>query len=798
MIYKKPWDLFIHSRYYFLILAVVLLFFWPVFKGQIPFPGDLLINENPYKSLSVLGYSPGGYPNKGQGPDVIKEIYPWRYFSLSEFKKGSLPFWNPYNFSGNPQIANFQTGFFYPLNIIYLILPFNYAWTIIIMLEPLLAAIFMYLFLFKGLSLNKFASFIGGIAFGFSSYMTVWIEYGNIGSTILWLPLALLFTKRLYEKLTAVNFASLVTILFLSVLAGYIQGVFYIYTICFLYFTFLLLFGKTKSAGFKKIFVFLISLVFPILLTLFQLLPTLGLFLESTRGAYSLTQISKLLSPLEYWITVLVPDFFGNPATRNYWINGTYIERVMYAGVLITFFAIYGLIHSKSLGKRFFIALCAVSFVITTNIPGIKFLYLLPIPVISTTVPTRELSIFIFSVIVLGAMGIDYWLKEKKYKTKLTIIFVMAYGIIWFLVFLLPGFSSISSSSLAIAKHNLIFPTALALAAVFAFYLKKINKPASLVVITIIVCFDLLYFFNKITPFSPKELIYPKTPVISYLQKNAGINRFWGYGSAYISPNYQSVDGTYSPEGNDPLHIVSYGELLASSKTGASPLILPRPDANVAPGYGPDDLKNNFYRKRILDLLGVKYILHKQEMVDSWLQPDSTTFPQEQFTFAYKVYPWQVYENKGALPRFFIANNYKVESKKEILNSIYDKNTDLNKTVLLEENPGLNINNNSQGEVKLLSYRGNEIKFSTAAKGNSLLFLSDNYYPEWEAYVDGVKTKIYRADYTFRAVVVSKGTHEVIFSYHPANFILGLKISLIGFLLFLISFAGIKRYEKKI
>ena len=66
---------------YFLILAVVLVFFFPVFKGQIPFPGDLLIDSNPYSSQGFLGFSPGAYPNKGQGPDVINEIYPWRNFS---------------------------------------------------------------------------------------------------------------------------------------------------------------------------------------------------------------------------------------------------------------------------------------------------------------------------------------------------------------------------------------------------------------------------------------------------------------------------------------------------------------------------------------------------------------------------------------------------------------------------------------------------------------------------------------------------------------------------------------------
>ncbi len=77
----------------------------------------MLIEKNPYSSESFLGYAPGGYPNKAQGPDVITEIYPWKYFSIEQIKNGQLPFWNPHNFSGNPQMANFQTAIFYPLNL---------------------------------------------------------------------------------------------------------------------------------------------------------------------------------------------------------------------------------------------------------------------------------------------------------------------------------------------------------------------------------------------------------------------------------------------------------------------------------------------------------------------------------------------------------------------------------------------------------------------------------------------------------------------------------------------------------
>ena len=782
---------------FILIAVVVLAFFYPIFKGNIPFPGDLLVNTNPYRSQSFLGFAPNGYPNKAQGQDVIAEIYPWRYFSVNQLKQGNIPFWNPYNFSGNPQMADFQTAIFYPLNFLYFLLPFNISWTLLIMLQPLLAAFFMYLFLKKGVGLKDFPSLIGVISFGFSSYMTVWMEYGNIGSTFLWLPLALLLTKYLSQKINLKSFLALVATLFISILAGYIQGVFYIYVLCFLYYLYLVLVQKNFKS-YKNHILFLLSLGLPFLLTSFQILPTLQLFSQSTRGAYSLAQIAKDLAPLQYWITIVFPDFFGNPATRNYWIDGTYIERVMSPGIVILFFAIYAVFNKINfVEKKFFLIVSIISLIITTNLPLIKYFYLIPIPVISTTIPTRELSIFIFSLIVLGAIGLEYFINEKYFQKIFAFNYLVFFGFVWGVVLFLIKFYPALSQNLKITEHNLILPSVLILLTILAVFIKKINLKISLILLILLVVFDLFYFFNKITPFSPGVLAYPQTPIISYLQENAGINRYWGYGSAYIQANYQSVDQTFSPEGNDPLHISRYGELLASSKDGQLPQMLPRPDANVAPGYGINDLKTNYFRKRVLDLLGVKYVLQYQDVADVWYQTDFNTFPQEQYLLVNKIFPWQVYENKNALPRFFLADDYILaKNKTQALDLIYERSTDLKKTVILERLPNLQLNKSSNGKVSLLSYSGNKVSFKTNASGNQLLFFSDNYYPDWKATIDGKPTEVLLADYSFRAVAVPKGEHQVEFFYDPKIFKFGLVISL-GTLLIVVAYAIISVVLKK-
>lgn len=753
-----------------------------------PFPGDLLINENPYRTESFHGYNPGSYPNKAQGMDVITEMYPWRYFSIQQLKNGVIPFWNPYNFSGNSQMANLQTAVFYPLNFLYFILPFNFAWTVLIMLEPLLAAYFMFIFLTKSLKLTNLAAFLGGIAFAFSSYMTVWLEWGNIGHTLLWLPLSLFFVKRLSEKITPFNFASLIVVLTITFLAGYVQGAFYIYVVLFFYFLYLIRLSTSKEK-FKKSLYFALALIFPFFLSSFQLLSTYYLFLSSTRGGYSLSQISNLLLPIKYWVTGFASDFFGNPAARNYWIQGTYIERVMYVGVPILFFAFIG-IKSRIREKKFFLILAVVSLLIVTDLPFVKLLYLIPIPVISTTVPTRELSLFIFSMIVLGSIGIDLW-EKNNLRTKIPLIFQAVYIVFFAVTVLLWKFNILQYQNFSITIRNLVLPSILALSTVIIFYRFR-NKITGKVFLAGIIIFDLLYFFNKITPFSSTDFVYPKTPVISYLQQNAGINRFWGYGSAYINPNFQTFDRTFSPEGNDPLHIHNYGTLLASSGNGSIPNVLPRPDANIAPGYGSSDLADNFYRQRILDLLGVKYVLN-QKILDGY----DNTFPKDKYQLVWQKTPWQIYENRQALPRFFLTNDFKVyRSKSAALKNIYSKNIDLGKTLLLEAEPNITIDRNSQNNIKLLSYEPNKVVFQTKSSGNSLLFLSDNYYSQWGAFIDGKISNILIADYAFRAVAVPKGEHKVEFVYNPEYFSAGIWISLISFVSLLCFIFGIRNHEK--
>jgi hypothetical protein len=63
---------------------------------------------------------------------------PLRFFTAQAMRQGVVPLWNPYNASGEPWLANPQTGVFYPPQWIFLLLPFPTAYVTFLALHALL------------------------------------------------------------------------------------------------------------------------------------------------------------------------------------------------------------------------------------------------------------------------------------------------------------------------------------------------------------------------------------------------------------------------------------------------------------------------------------------------------------------------------------------------------------------------------------------------------------------------------------------------------------------------------------
>lgn len=766
-----------------LIFAVWFVFSSPYFlKNKIPFPSTYLVNFfAPWTAYPVFS---GPVKNNAM-PDVISQIYPWKVFTIDTFKNFQIPLWNPYSFSGTPHLANYQSAVLSPLNLIFFlpageagIIPFIDAWSLLVLLQPLMAGIFMYLFL-RSLKISREGSVIGSIAFMFCGFLVTWMAYGTLGYAILFLPLALFAIEKYYQTYKNRFLVLFSLTLPLSFFSGHFQISIYFFIFILSYIIFK--FFQTKNTLNTCYLIF--YTILGLLLSLPQLLLSIELYTQTLRS--SVFQKIEVI-PWGYLPTFIAPDFFGNPVTRNDWF-GHYAEWNAYIGLFPLMLSFYAIFIKRTKAVVYFAIVSLIALLLSFQTPVLDILVSLKIPVLSTSAASRIIVIFSFCVSVLAGFGLDSLLehvKNKKIKPVLywfllfLLIFIFIWGIILFKLF-------IPIDKIVISKQNLILPTILfatPFLTIFLFFfslrIKQTKKYIYLLplVLILITSFDMLRFANKWMPFDPRDKMYPKIAVENKLHQISGFNRSLSNLGGEATTYYKLS----SVEGYDAVYIQRYGEFVKYLDKGEfgqsfrSVVQFP---------------KRGLYTKEAVNFLGMKYLVHKiADGRNPWAFP-FWEYESSVFNRIYNDSNFEIFENKNVFSRAYLVGKYKVETDSEKILKLMFNSTNLRNEVILEEDPKLLLDNAS-GSANILSYTPNKIEISTNSKGNSMLFLSDSYYKGWNAYVDNKKTKIYRADYTFRAVFVPKGKHEVIFKYEPQSFKLGLAGAFLGLLF--ISGLGIK------
>jgi hypothetical protein len=139
--------------------------------------------------------------------------------------------------------------------------------------------------------------------------------------------------------------------------------------------------------------------------------------------------------------------------------------------------------------------------------------------------------------------------------------------------------------------------------------------------------------------------------------------------------------------------------------------------------------------------------------------------------------PVYVYELVDYYPRVMMVPKAEKASPTEIKEHLFAGDFDPKKKLFLEKETDWGAKGGYAATALFEKYADQEVVVSIQASGDGFLFLSDTYYPGWKAYVDGEETKIYRANYAFRAVPVPEGGHTVEFKYEPESFYWGLRLT---------------------
>lgn len=750
------------------ILTISLFYFSPIWKDKhIPFPGHLLVSFfSPWKEESWPGY-PTGVPRKDLlGFDTARMMGPWRQFITEELKSGRLPTWNPHQFAGAPLLANFQSALFFPPNLIYLILPFNIAWTILVISQPILGSVGMYLLLKelfkKSLTINHQPLIIAFLAvvYGFSAWMSVWIEWNIHGFVYALLPWTLLFVYR--RKI----FPTILTISAI-IFSGHPQMALIALTAAAVF--------AAVNHNLKK---FLLSAAVALFITSIQWIPAVRYYQQASREQSSSEFVyEKTLLPWNQITQLIAPNFLGNPATGNFRGQANFVETTAYSGIAILGFSLIGLISQirpiSQIGliNKFSIFLLLLIFILALPNPVSLLIGRLNIPILSTSVASRWLMLWPLATILLAAAGfqsLTFALAKVRLLAASTVLILI--GTVWIAAFFSPPqFRSIS-------VRNLIIPTGIAILWIittsviprpsavssgrsnrstrnlYRFQLKaemtkKLYRSSTIVnnlynfilnnfysisvlVILLASIYELIAFGQKTMTYTEKDFIYPSTPVIKKLQQlSTDYSRFAGTNGSAIESNFATYFGLYDLSGYDALYPRRIGELVWAANNNGEPVTDFSRSTVVTP-TAPSLARDNLW-----NIAGVRWILNKDDMLAEHPGQRSNDLSAD-FKLVWEEGKWQIYENLKVFPRaFFVAEISKI--------------------------PPISLIT----PAKITTYQSNLIKVEVDAPQDGYLVLTDTFYPGWKATVDGQEAKIIPALHAFRGVPISQGMHVIKFMF---------------------------------
>ncbi|MFC1851903.1 YfhO family protein [candidate division CSSED10-310 bacterium] len=766
-----------------IIITLSFIFYYPGFMpDHTIIDGNLMKIYSPWKSL----YNREFYADKDgmRISDPVVMFYPWFFYIKKCVSAGKIPLWNPYSYCGSPLLANYQSGFFYPLNYFFIFGDYDSALQFKLMVQFLICGLGMFSLL-RFLKLDFEPALLGSIIFLFNGFSVCWLQF-PIMSIVSLLPALILCCELMLQRWRPAVFLILILIFHFGITAGHPETFIHLLLIASIYIGVRLFhYGRQGS---RLIPFFSLALVIAALGAGAQLLP----FIEYLQDSFRLTRRiiaseASYIFQTKFLLLFYLPDLFGNQHAR-------YVESSSYIGILTLILATVALRFREKLNLMLsFLVIALVCLAIPFGLLGVhKGVQLIPLLKISLN--HRLLFGFNFGVSVLAAFGFNALaLSSRKIKvlkrfrlardTLMIVVIAVVHLLICLVLvqqygetaFLKKTFSSRAYDAQIIRLLSCWFSGLLMLITLDYVSRAKI-KVVLKMILPLLIFAELMNIYQHINVVFPTQSLFPETKSLGYLRRNTSPDRFTARGNI-VNPNLALLYDLYDIRGYDGMGDKNYCTLFTL--------------------FGSKEVRRPYLwhiqahkHKDLLDLLSVRFILTDHPLPD-WQNQDN---PYGKIVSETNLGEIWLYERTEYFPRVTFYHQIKqakdTDSVENFILKSEFRDYALLSNPLDEKNLKFNtiLPQSDRPDHQILKFEefGNSLGIRFYSRDPAFLLTNNTYHHGWKAFIDGEQRVVYRTNMAFQGVHVPAGEHSLQLSFAPWSFRLGLFLSLMGVLFFMI------------
>lgn len=670
--------------------------------------------------------------------------YPVAYYLKESFWRGEIPLWNPMSYCGVPFLAQFNTLTLYPLSLIYCLLPLQWALPFFCLLHLYLAGLGMY-FLARRWSGSNLGGAIAGVVFAFNGLSLSMLMWPSHTAGYALMPWTVFFAETAWKK-GGRHLIIAAIVCALQVLTGSPEEILFSWILMAI--LALVHLVEKQNAMLPLALRFVGVGILAAGLSAPGWLPFLDFTTHSQRDAAFAG--SEWSMPLFGWANFFVPLYQTQRwqtlvvQVSQYWTSSYYLS------VAAIFLATIAIVRRPNLRVILLGVGLLLSVVLAFGDAGYVYGWLRhTLPFLGMfRYPVKFVLLTAFVAPLLASYAIAHFETRKHWSLEWAVAGVVL-ALIALVVYL--GNSPAATVPWKELLHNAAWRAGFFVAAVIALLLLTQNakrRPLSIGLLIVLVWADLLTHVPWQNPSGDSSLFQPGlarmkvqlNPEPTLGESRMGMSpEVWK--SLYHRPTDEPVP-TFLVERITFLGNLNLLDNLAKAD-GFFSLNTKHTDTVLHSGFV---LSSNSL-EHLEDVLAISQTIQKTNSLE-WV-------PRTSFLPIVTAGQEPVFDND-------LAN----------LKAICNPSADIRHTVYLplEAKDQVKAKREDRARIVEKHFGYNNVSVTVDTPTPAMTSITQSYYHNWKAYVDGAATKLWRANYAFQAVEIPAGKHELKLVYEDTAY----------------------------